>query len=521
MTQSPNTCPNCGGTLPETGELAGTCPQCLLSQSPKREAPELGAVQAMFPQLDIVELLGRGGMGVVYRARQPHLERDVAVKLLAPEIAADPDFASRFLREARALARLNHPNIVGVHDSGERDGTYYLIMEFVEGVSLREVIQQRSMSSAEALAVVPQICAGLQFAHECGVVHRDIKPDNILIDGAGQVKIADFGLAKLVGTEPDNLTRDNQVMGTPHYMAPEQVNQPLEVDHRADLYSLGVVFYEMLTHELPVGRFAMPSERASVDVRIDSVVAKALEQRPRDRYQMASELQTDVEQVSGSSSNVSAGIEESRTRFEWVETITADGALGLGFAGVALAGGWFALLFVQKELFRIPWIALGYPLCFLAVVVVRGRQFDQDKDSRIGMQGLGLLAMGFAAMLVMSQGWGKEMVLQGLAAVLLVAAHLLLDRWVWGGRIQLLAGVAPLFVASVVVHCSARHYVNVGGEGLAYASGMGALISASSITWSLPEFSRSRVSPLVIKGLVRGLCFSVLAAVIYYRGVFG
>jgi len=149
---------------------------------------------------------------------------------------------------------------------------------------------------------VTQICEALQFAHDSGVVHRDIKPENILVDQRGRVKIADFGLARIMGqsTEELRLTGAQQVMGTAHYMAPEQIEKPLEVDHRADIYSLGVVFYELLTGELPLGRFQPPSKKIHIDVRLDEVVLKTLEKEPGLRYQNASEIKTDVEGISNS-----------------------------------------------------------------------------------------------------------------------------------------------------------------------------------------------------------------------------
>ena len=187
-------------------------------------------------------------------------------KILPTAVGADPAFAERFTREARALARLNHPHVVTLYDFGEADGLYYLLMEFVDGVNLRQMIAGGKLEPREALAIVPQICEALQYAHDEGIVHRDIKPENILLDKKGRVKIADFGLAKLMhrgdtpaGRAAFTLTGSQQVMGTPHYMAPEQMERPLGVDHRADIYSLGVVFYEMLTGELPLGRFAAPS----------------------------------------------------------------------------------------------------------------------------------------------------------------------------------------------------------------------------------------------------------------------
>jgi tRNA A-37 threonylcarbamoyl transferase component Bud32 len=252
-----------------------------------------------FPQLQILECLGRGGMGVVYKARQPKLKRLVALKILAPERGSDPKFSERFEREAQTLARLSHPHIVAVHDFGEADGIYYLLMEYVDGRSLRDILRSGTITPEQALAIVPSICEALQFAHEHGVVHRDIKPENVLLDQQGRVKIADFGIAKLVGDERRHqaLTEDRQVIGTPHYMAPEQVEKPQLVDHRADIYSLGVVFYEMLTGELPLGKFAPPSRKVVVDVRLDEVVLHALEKEPEQRYQKAGEVKTDLEGI--------------------------------------------------------------------------------------------------------------------------------------------------------------------------------------------------------------------------------
>jgi predicted Ser/Thr protein kinase len=272
------------------------------------EPPEPAALAGRLPGIEILEILGHGGMGAVYRARQTGLDRVVAVKVLPPEVGAEAEFAERFMREARALARLSHPNIVAVYDFGRAafpDGRdlYYFVMEYVDGTSLREVIRSDTLSSKEALAIVPQICEALQYAHEEGIVHRDIKPENILLDRKGRVKIADFGLAKLVGRlegRPEGetrLTRDDVRMGTPQYMAPEQIERPREVDHRADIYSLGVVFYEMLTRELPLGRFAPPSERVMVDVRLDEVVLRSLEREPERRYQSAAEVMTRVEAI--------------------------------------------------------------------------------------------------------------------------------------------------------------------------------------------------------------------------------
>src|ERR1017187_3818682 len=281
-------CPGCQKPLPPDVPL-GLCPECLIKAGfntgtePGSEGagfipPPVEQIAKLFPQLEIIELIGKGGMGAVYKARQPALDRFIALKILAPRSGGDLDFAERFTREARALARLSHPNIVAVYDFGQvqrsagvppaPDATgempalplSYFIMEHVDGPNLRQVEQAGKLSPREALEIIPQICAALQFAHDEGIVHRDIKPENVLLDKKGRVKIADFGLAKILGQEPKDfrLTGARDVMGTPHYMAPEQVEKPQTVDHRADIYSLGVVFYEMLTGELPLGKFRPP-----------------------------------------------------------------------------------------------------------------------------------------------------------------------------------------------------------------------------------------------------------------------
>lgn len=294
------------GAATETAP-GGTAGAADPSPRPPRSAPSPTELAPLFPQLEILELLGRGGMGAVYKARQPKLDRMVALKILFPRTGgeAGPGFAERFAREARALARLHHPEIVAVHDYGEAGEYPYLLMEYVDGVTLRQLLQSGKLAPEQALAIVPKICEALQFAHERGVVHRDIKPENILIDRTGRVKIADFGIAKMAaaGAQDRTLTGGKDVVGTPHYMAPEQVEQPSRVDHRADIFSLGVVFYEMLTGELPLGRFPPPSVRmggVQVDVRLDEVVLHALEKAPERRYQHASEVKTAVESITNS-----------------------------------------------------------------------------------------------------------------------------------------------------------------------------------------------------------------------------
>jgi tRNA A-37 threonylcarbamoyl transferase component Bud32 len=305
-------------------------------------APEPSILAEQFPQLEILELLGQGGMGAVYKARQKQLDRLVALKILPPQVGQAEAFAERFTREARSLARLNHPGIVMVYDFGHTEaGLYYFVMEFVDGTDLRHVIRAGQLSPSQALAVVPQICEALQYAHEEGIVHRDIKPENILLNKKGQTKIADFGLAKLLD-QPGTvytLTRAGQRMGTPHYMAPEQIERPHLVDHRADIYSLGVVFYEMLTGELPLGRFPLPSTKVHIDVRLDEVVLKTLEKEPERRYQHASEVKMDVETISGKSPAAEPAGKVSRDAAGADGTEAIRHRVWIPAAGLLVAGG--------------------------------------------------------------------------------------------------------------------------------------------------------------------------------------
>ena len=268
------------------------------------DPPTVGRLAEFFPALQIIELIGVGGMGAVYKARQEGLDRVVALKILPEEFSHDVKFALRFTREARTLAKLNHPNIVSVYEFGNVEDTYYFLMEYVEGSTLRDVVKARELTPEHSLAIVPHLCDALQYAHDKGVVHRDIKPENILMSVDGAVKIADFGLSRILGSDAHqhSLTATHQVMGTPRYMAPEQLEGAHGVDHRADIYSLGVVIYEMLTGELPIGRFAAPSLKAEIDVRLDDVVLRTLEKEPQRRYQHASQIKSDVQTIASTDS---------------------------------------------------------------------------------------------------------------------------------------------------------------------------------------------------------------------------
>lgn len=296
-------CPRCGSSLPR----GGNCSRCLLqaeSSRAKRLSPapfvptdELEGLQKSFPQYHLKRAIGRGGMGSIYQARQTALDRDVALKIIDSKISSDQTFLERFEREAKVLAKLSHPNIVAIYDYGRTaDGIAYLVMEFVYGLNLREAMTSMEFSVAEASHLMQSLCEALHYAHQRGVIHRDIKPENILLGDDGALKIADFGIAKW--NDPRSaprITATQQVLGTLHYLAPEQIESPEEVDHRIDIYSLGVVFYELLTGRLPVGNFEPPSQlNSQVPREMDRVVMRALSRRPSARFQSADEYRTAI-----------------------------------------------------------------------------------------------------------------------------------------------------------------------------------------------------------------------------------
>ncbi|MBI3849346.1 MAG: serine/threonine protein kinase [Verrucomicrobia bacterium] len=414
-------CPQCGAPLKENAP-AGLCPNCLMALNLKTETvftDDLPAAQPPlppeqiaphFPQLKILECLGRGGMGVVYKARQKTLNRLVALKLLAPERVGDAKFAERFTREAQALAALNHPNIVTIYDFGQAGGFYFLLMEFVDGVNLRLLLRARKFTPEEALAIVPPLCDALQFAHDRGIIHRDIKPENLLLDKDGRVKVADFGIAKMLGASADvsfgvpssggsdrlkpelqtTLTGE-QTVGTPGYSAPEQKTDPQRVDSRADIYSLGVVFYELLTGELPGKPIEPPSRKVQIDVRLDEVVLRALEKKPELRYQQASQVKTAVEEITHEPTTSATASPQGKTqpsaatRYRWFAPVVVvrngqrviyrpgvvrDSFMLAGIYGVA----WVGCAALVAPHFGMPSVGslIGGAVTFLAVILIRG-----------------------------------------------------------------------------------------------------------------------------------------------------
>jgi Tol biopolymer transport system component len=336
--------------------LAQACPddpqlraevQSLLDQQADSflESAPLSAIQALsagakLGNFEIVELLGRGGMGEVWRARDPRLKRDVAIKVLPVAVARDPDRIARFEREARAASALNHPNIVAVYDIGRDNDTYWIASELVTGSTLRRVIEAGPIPAPRAIEIAVQVAAGLAAAHAAGLVHRDLKPDNIMVTRGGQVKILDFGLAKQRHTAQDSATTDltdeGAVLGTAGYMAPEQVRgEP--VDHRSDLFSFGVVLYEMLS-----GRRAFaggssvevmnailkedpPELPASVPPALGRIVRRCLEKEPARRFQSAADLAFALQPSSPSLPRVAAP--PRRARRKWAALAASVAAL--------------------------------------------------------------------------------------------------------------------------------------------------------------------------------------------------
>ncbi len=253
------------------------------------QPPSPEALQAHLPGYDVQQFIARGGMGAVYRGVQTSLGRQVAIKILPPELRdADPHYAARFKQEARAMAQLNHPAIVSVYDFGEMpDGTFYFIMEFIDGTDVGQMVaQQGRLASAHAMAITAHVCDALQYAHERGIVHRDIKPANIMVGFDGRVKVADFGLAKSTRQVDTGLTQSGFVMGTPHFVAPEAMIMGVSIDHRADIYAVGVMLYQMLTGKVPQGLFEMPSLQVpGLDPRYDAIVSSAMRENRDQRYQ--------------------------------------------------------------------------------------------------------------------------------------------------------------------------------------------------------------------------------------------
>lgn len=239
--------------------------------------------------------IGQGGIAEIFKARQASLNRDVAIKILSSKLTTDPEIVRRFERESMVIAKLNHPNIVHVIDKGKAGNRYYFVMEYVDGTSLREVIERENIPLATKLDMIVQVLKALDYAHKNGVIHRDIKPTNILIDRQGNPRVADFGIAQIVGTPDGEMTSSDVIMGTLAYMSPEQKVSSTNVDQTTDIYAIGIILYEILTGKKPLGRFKMPSElNPKINPAFDDIIMKCLAQEPAERYQTAVDLKNGI-----------------------------------------------------------------------------------------------------------------------------------------------------------------------------------------------------------------------------------
>ena len=301
-------CPKCGRALP-ADSAHGLCPRCVTAGSRQPsgtadawEPPTAAELARWLPDYDIATLIGRGGMGAVYQGTQKSLDRPVAIKILSATLdESDQGFAERFKNEARALGKLTHPGIVSVYDFGTTaNGLHYIVMEFIDGTDVARMIARKGRLPADqAMVITARVCDALAYAHERGIIHRDIKPANVMVGHDGVVQVADFGLAK-VSTDAHSLglTQSGVAMGTMHYMAPEALTLGSSVDHRADIYAVGVMLYQMLTGKLPQGMFNMPSLMVKgLDPRYDSIIGKALMEDREERYQSVTEMRRGLNEI--------------------------------------------------------------------------------------------------------------------------------------------------------------------------------------------------------------------------------
>ena len=316
--QSGAEAPTLGGVLVDMGLITqAQVDQILAEQSGAASSGGMAGPAGggkMLGGYELLSKIGSGGMGTVYRARQVTLNRIVALKVLPQKLAKDKDFIARFYREARSVARLNHPNIVGGFDVGEADGYHYLAMEFVDGSSATAMLAEKpsGLPVRQVLDIAIQTAKALEHAHGHGVIHRDIKPENILISKSGEIKLCDLGLARSTAKDDLSITQTGIAVGTPHYISPEQARGEQELDPRTDIYSLGAALFHLLAgrpvftgdnamqimlkhlHDRPP---ALSEANKSVPAEVSAVIAKCLAKRPEDRYPSARALIEDLEEV--------------------------------------------------------------------------------------------------------------------------------------------------------------------------------------------------------------------------------
>ena len=342
-------------------------------------------IRRLGDRYELGEVIGRGGMAEVFEGRDLRLDRRVAVKILRPDLARNPNFQERFRREAQSAAALNHPNIVAVYDTGEDvlvsvDGSPgeivpYIIMEYVDGVTLRQLMNSgRRLLPERALEITGGTLAALDYSHRHGIVHRDIKPANVMLTRGGEVKVMDFGIARALADAGQTMTQAQEILGTAHYLSPEQARGEI-VDSRSDIYSTGCLIYELLTGRPPftgdspvsiayqhVSEAPVPPSQwdLAVTPTIDAIVLKAMAKSPIDRYQSAAEMRSDVERamaglpvtapvpIVGQDTAVMAALsplpvglaatnERSNSRSPWFWVVLTLGVLALGLATFLIA----------------------------------------------------------------------------------------------------------------------------------------------------------------------------------------
>ena len=351
-------------------------------------APATAADSVDFgPRYRIERMLGQGGMGAVYKAYDKELDRTVALKLVRPDLAAEPQAMARFKQELLLASRISHKNVLRIHDLGEAAGVKFISMAYVHGQDLHGLLQKGRLTLEQALAIIRQLCGALDAAHAEGVVHRDLKPQNVLLDEQLNVFVTDFGLAKSLGADT-RMTMSGQTLGTPRYMAPEQV-EGRNVDHRADLYALGLILYEMVTGEVPfhadtplqlMYKRVHEAPRSPLEFNPDlppwlaQIIMKAIDRDPDRRYQSAGEIMDDIDAARTPSAIASAAAVGHETRqFSISVPVLSRGKTIL--AGVAalvvLALALLAIPAVRHRLFRSPAAATTGPSKFLAVLPLK------------------------------------------------------------------------------------------------------------------------------------------------------
>lgn len=310
-------------------------------------APDPQELAALFPGYAINSLIACGGMGAVYHATQIALDREVAIKILPREMSADEAFREGFAAEARAMAKLNHPNLIGVYDFGEADGMLFIIMEFVPGQSLYHATYGAAVEPRDAARLMSEICSGIAEAHRHGILHRDIKPANILLDAHARPKVGDFGLARPIGT---TAKEGEVIFGTPHYTAPEVVDNPSFVDARADVFSLGVMLHELLTASLPANDPRPASAICGCSPKYDAIIKRATQPVPALRYPDAASMAKDLAELAVGSSPVAVGkggirrpptVRRPAARHTVVKTKSNSGVVWFVLFLAAAAGGYY------------------------------------------------------------------------------------------------------------------------------------------------------------------------------------